>query len=330
MEDLSSKTARDHAQLVARLEKPGAAIIATLTPNSMLILHAAIGISGEAGELLDAIKKWTMYNKPLDRENVIEELGDMEFYLQSLRSALRISREDVLAANISKLEKRYPSGRYSDAQAQARADKVEIKAEDSPAPETPAESNQRDSLSRWTDRFKLGDRVEVDANYSDFQSRFDLHDHNFVLGRGPWIGVVQAIQHDTCITLCFLGWDGGHRGSHSSENPLVDSLNPPHYTRSNCWHFLKYDDQYLRVLKMSRQLRTGDTVRITRKARPEDVDAWADEWVEAMDYCVGEIGTVRMDRLDDDDPNVIVAMRNYDLGVWNFPVGCLELIGSVA
>src|SRR5574343_533576 len=39
------------------------------------LLHAAVGISGEAGELLDAVKKTWIYNKSLDVQNVIEELG---------------------------------------------------------------------------------------------------------------------------------------------------------------------------------------------------------------------------------------------------------------
>lgn len=86
------------------------------------MLHAAVGISSEAGELLDAVKKVWVYNKPLDTDNLIEELGDLEFYMQALRFQLGVSREQILQANITKLEKRYPTG-YTDAAAQARADK---------------------------------------------------------------------------------------------------------------------------------------------------------------------------------------------------------------
>lgn len=85
--------------------------------------HAAIGIAGEAGELLDAVKKHWAYNKPLDVPNIIEELGDLEFYMQAMRSLLNLSREEIIAANITKLEKRFPNG-YSDEAAQARADKA--------------------------------------------------------------------------------------------------------------------------------------------------------------------------------------------------------------
>jgi len=73
---------------------------------------------------LDAIKKSAIYKKTLDRPNVIEELGDLEFYMQGLRSALGITREDTLRHNISKLTKRY-GDKYSNQAAQARADKIE-------------------------------------------------------------------------------------------------------------------------------------------------------------------------------------------------------------
>ncbi len=86
------------------------------------IMHAAIGVAGEAGEILDAVKKMWVYNQPLDRKNIIEELGDIEYYLQALRSVLYISRDSVIDLNVAKLRKRYPHG-YTDAAAKARADK---------------------------------------------------------------------------------------------------------------------------------------------------------------------------------------------------------------
>lgn len=108
--------------MVRALVKPGAAIVDSLTPENAHLAHMGMGISGEAGELLDAIKKAVIYNKPLDRVNVVEELGDLEFYMQGLRDALGITREEVLEANIAKLGKRYGES-YSDKAAQERADK---------------------------------------------------------------------------------------------------------------------------------------------------------------------------------------------------------------
>ena len=93
--------------MVAKLAKPGEEIRKSLTAKEAHELHMVIGISGEAGELLDALKKVSIYRKPLDRENVIEELGDLEFYMQGLRGSLGITRTEVLAHNFNKLAKRY-------------------------------------------------------------------------------------------------------------------------------------------------------------------------------------------------------------------------------
>lgn len=116
-----------HASMVKALGKPGETILASLTPEKCHTLHMAILASEEAGEALGAIKKHIIYNKELDRENLVEELGDMEFALQGLRSSLGISREETLIHNLDKLltgtNARYKEGSYSDEQAHARADK---------------------------------------------------------------------------------------------------------------------------------------------------------------------------------------------------------------
>ena len=115
--------------MVAALIKQGQDIIDSLTPSKANSLHMAVGVAGEAGELLDAIKKAVIYNKPLDRENVIEELGDLEFYMEGLRAELGITRQETIEANMKKLltgeKARYKLGMYTDTQAIQRADKEE-------------------------------------------------------------------------------------------------------------------------------------------------------------------------------------------------------------
>lgn len=113
----------NYAGFVKTLVKPGSAIQDTLTPAKVNMMHAAVGIAGEAGELLDAIKKVVIYNKPIDMLNIIEELGDLEFYMEQLRQQFYIDREDTLVANVAKLYKRYEGAVYSDQAAQDRADK---------------------------------------------------------------------------------------------------------------------------------------------------------------------------------------------------------------
>lgn len=114
-----------HHEMVSVLVKPGEVIAAEIDGQDAHLMHMAIGISGEAGELLDAIKKKVIYRKPLDLVNVIEELGDLEFYLEGIRQGLSITREDCLEANIEKLRKRYEGFQYTDKKAQDRADKQE-------------------------------------------------------------------------------------------------------------------------------------------------------------------------------------------------------------
>ena len=110
--------------MVKSLLRSGEDIQATLTASEANLLHLALGISGEAGEVADAVKKSVIYNKPLDRDNIIEELGDLEFYMEGLRQAIGVTSEEVIESNVQKLGKRYASGKYSDKQAQDRADKV--------------------------------------------------------------------------------------------------------------------------------------------------------------------------------------------------------------
>lgn len=127
-----------HPELVKALVKPPEAIAPQLTDHKIDLIHAVMGITGEAGELLDAVKKFVIYDKPLDADNVIEELGDMEFYMEQLRQRLGITREMTLEANIAKLKKRYDGLQYTDAAAQQRADKVD-KPQRKPFPGEPVE-----------------------------------------------------------------------------------------------------------------------------------------------------------------------------------------------
>lgn len=112
----------DFEQHVAILMKSGQDILETLTPGKCELLHMATGVGTEAGELQDAVKTYVFYNKPIDRENVVEELGDLEFYIAGVRQKMGITRTETLAHNMDKLKKRYPAG-YSDQAAQYRADK---------------------------------------------------------------------------------------------------------------------------------------------------------------------------------------------------------------
>lgn len=95
----------------------------TPTPQQAELLHAAIGLAGEAGELLDAVRKHVFDGQPLDRDNVVEEMGDLCFYLQAAMQVVNAFRYEIEQENQAKLSKRYEAG-YSDKAAQERADKA--------------------------------------------------------------------------------------------------------------------------------------------------------------------------------------------------------------
>lgn len=70
-----------HADMVTKLAKDGAEIAEALTPADADLWHHATGVVTEAGELL-------AYDG--DLENLIEELGDFEFYLAGVRASLEL------------------------------------------------------------------------------------------------------------------------------------------------------------------------------------------------------------------------------------------------
>lgn len=88
-----------------------------------MALHAALGVCGEAGELGDAIKKHVVYGKSIDRDNLVEELGDLRFFIQAVQNLYGITETEVLQTNGYKLAKRYNGLNYSDEAARLRADK---------------------------------------------------------------------------------------------------------------------------------------------------------------------------------------------------------------
>lgn len=130
---MSEELNQAHRDMVGAKFKSGDDLFDEMTPHKLMMNHAIIGIASEAGEIADAVKKITLYAK--DRKpdfnrdawltHVKEELGDMEFFLEALRQQLGISREDTLSANITKLDARYASGKFSNEEAETRADKTE-------------------------------------------------------------------------------------------------------------------------------------------------------------------------------------------------------------
>jgi NTP pyrophosphatase (non-canonical NTP hydrolase) len=75
---------------------------------SFRIEHAAMGIATESGEIMDAVKKAKICGEKLDKVNLIEEAGDLMWYLAILADELGVTFENIWEKNIAKLKTRFP------------------------------------------------------------------------------------------------------------------------------------------------------------------------------------------------------------------------------
>ena len=83
--------------------------------NIERLLTSAVGMSAEAGEFTEIVKKMVFQGKPwngANKHHLITELGDIMWYVANACMALDISFDDVISTNVKKLEKRYPGGSF--------------------------------------------------------------------------------------------------------------------------------------------------------------------------------------------------------------------------
>ncbi len=74
------------------------------------LANFGMGLAGEAGEVCDALKKVVFHDHPLDKDKLVEELGDVLWYVAALAFTIDIPLEVVARRNTFKLEQRYPGG----------------------------------------------------------------------------------------------------------------------------------------------------------------------------------------------------------------------------
>lgn len=91
------------------------------------LLHVALGVGGEAGELQDLVKKIAIYkSRNLYDKEVLDtlayELGDLLWYVQLGAMTLGFSMETIIMMNQTKLALRYP-GKFSVQDSDAKVDK---------------------------------------------------------------------------------------------------------------------------------------------------------------------------------------------------------------
>jgi NTP pyrophosphatase (non-canonical NTP hydrolase) len=70
--------------------------------------HAQQGLITEVGEFTDALKRYMHYASNLDGTNMVEELGDILWYVALAANALGFDLGDIMEKNIAKLRARYP------------------------------------------------------------------------------------------------------------------------------------------------------------------------------------------------------------------------------
>lgn len=133
---MSSKFTEDYVAFVnsvtseeSRLKFPFDASLAKMENQHAVppqrLITAALGLSAEAGEFGDLVKKCLFQGKDLNnevKEHMVKELGDVMWYLAQGCMALGVTIEDVLKANIKKLEARYPNG-FEKVRSERRAQK---------------------------------------------------------------------------------------------------------------------------------------------------------------------------------------------------------------
>jgi NTP pyrophosphatase (non-canonical NTP hydrolase) len=107
----TSPASSDFAALLTRLTE----LEASADADVPRLMTAAFGISAEAGEFTEVIKKIFLQGKPYNEDNVFHlkrELGDICWYIAQACMALDTTFEEVLQMNYEKLSARYPEGTF--------------------------------------------------------------------------------------------------------------------------------------------------------------------------------------------------------------------------
>lgn len=73
-------------------------------------MNGILGLCGETGEVSDHIKKHVFQGHELNKDKLVNELGDVCWYIAILAKSLNVDLETVMEKNVEKLKKRYPDG----------------------------------------------------------------------------------------------------------------------------------------------------------------------------------------------------------------------------
>lgn len=85
--------------------------------------NCILGMIGEMGEVVDLYKKVTYQGHPYNKEKLVEEIGDVLFYIANYATVNDIDLSDCLKRNVDKLRKRFPNG-FSEEDSLKRVDTI--------------------------------------------------------------------------------------------------------------------------------------------------------------------------------------------------------------
>jgi NTP pyrophosphatase (non-canonical NTP hydrolase) len=111
VDGVTSDPSKDFAQLLSRMTYLETVDDADL-PH---LLTAALGLTAEAGEFTEVVKKIILQGKPYNEDNVFHmkrELGDIMWYLAQACMALDTDLNELMDMNVEKLSARYPAGTF--------------------------------------------------------------------------------------------------------------------------------------------------------------------------------------------------------------------------
>lgn len=74
------------------------------------LINGVMGLTGESGEVIDIVKKYLYQGHELDKNKIIDELGDVLWYINLIANATNVDLEHIAKYNINKLQRRYPKG----------------------------------------------------------------------------------------------------------------------------------------------------------------------------------------------------------------------------
>ena len=92
-------------------------------PYEAMCSNMCMGLAGEIGEVIDIMKKHIYQGKELDITDVIEEVGDVLWYIANFCNVNNITMDECMESNIKKLRKRFPNG-FTIKDANQRKDKM--------------------------------------------------------------------------------------------------------------------------------------------------------------------------------------------------------------